>query len=976
MLGFFLLCGIKTFATHLRAGNIIMEQIGDCSDRKYRIRIIVYTNTLNTNVMFGGEQDYLDFGDGSPRVLVPEIKPGDPLGRYSVVDAQRGIARAYYEIEHVYGSIGQYTVSYIEPNRNAGVLNMDNSVNTTFYLETQITIDPTLGCSTPPDLKVPPVDRACKGVIWQHNPGASIPSNGAGDSLSYEMVVPYRDRRTTVVNYRDPNNQQFYSNFSQGNELGNGPPTFSIDAIDGTVTWDSPGAAGEYNIAFIVVEWKKINFQGIRRWVRVGFVRRDMQIIVEDDCSNKRPELEVPEDICVEAGTDIHKQIIGKDPDGDKVRIEAFSDVFEFTPPTNRAIVSPFPAVFQATPAVLNFDWQTSCDHIRERPYQIVFKATDNRNNGNGLVSFKTWRITVVGPAPTWQDATLNTTRKEATIKWDPYICGNASRIQVWRKVDSTSFKPAECQTGMPPGLGYEKIAELAAKTPSGVQVTQYVDNNKGEGLSPGAMYCYRLVAVFPLPGGGESYVSRDTCVGPVPVDVPIITKVSVLKTHTTQGEIRVDWIEPYEANTGTFPPPYEYRVYRAETFARGNDSTLITTTSALTFNDTGLNTEDKVYNYSVAAYSTGNTFVGVSKVASSVRLETKSEVGQIQLLWTASVPWSNQVSKYPYHLIFRGPEGSTDTDLVLIDSVLATVEGLKYTDKGQYQNTPLQEGTVYCYKIETRGSYGNKDPHFPQPIKNFSQKICVQPGDSIPPCKPILTVELNNCDQFRSLSTSCYENTFTNILKWTNDEAPSCQADISGYIIYRSSSTDPNDVELEIATVSSTSTSFIDDNNDLGLPSFAFCYRIAAVDRSGNVSEKSDPVCNDNCPQYVLPNVFTPNADGKNDVFSAFNIRNYVNAECINLETCDIPPDLVEKCARFVKRVNFKVFNRWGQEVYSYQSGSENSIYIDWDGKDSKGVKLAPAVYYYVAEVTFDVLRPEDQVKNFKGWIHLLDSQ
>jgi hypothetical protein len=123
------------------------------------------------------------------------------------------------------------------------------------------------------------------------------------------------------------------------------------------------------------------------------------------------------------------------------------------------------------------------------------------------------------------------------------------------------------------------------------------------------------------------------------------------------------------------------------------------------------------------------------------------------------------------------------------------------------------------------------------------------------------------------------------------------------------------------------------------------------------------------------LPNVFTPNGDGKNDEFSAFNIRDYLK-NCPNPEDCTIPQNLIEKCARFVDKVKFKVFNRWGQEVYSYESGSENSIYIDWDGKDEGGVELAPAVYYYVAEVTFFTLDPNNKVKNFKGWVHLVDGQ
>jgi hypothetical protein len=962
----FILSGVTAFATHLRAGNIIVKRIGTCDARKYSITVVVYTNTLNTNVLFGGDQDYLDFGDKSPRILIPEIGPGHP--NYSVIDAQRGIARAFYTVEWTYGGPGRYTISYVEPNRNEGVLNMDNSVNTTFYIETQIVIDPFLGCSTPADLTIPPIDRACSGKAFFHNPGAFDPDGN--DSLSYEMVVPYRDRNATVLNYRAPNDPKFYVDFNTGNETDDGPPTFNINPLDGTITWDAPGFAGEYNIAFIVREWRKV----LGRWVAMGYVRRDMQIIVEDDCNNQRPDLEVPEDVCIEAGKTLKETIIGTDPDipPDKVKLEAVSQIFEFIPSESPATVSPDPAIFQNSPGKLEFEWHTTCEHIREQPYQVVFKVSDSRSNGVSLVTYKTWRIKVVGPAPKWNDATLDISKRQATIKWDPYFCVNAEKMQIWRKVDSTSFRPDTCQTGMPDYLGYTNIATIAAKTASGVQVTQYIDNNEGKGLAPGAMYCYRLVATFPLPDGGESYVSKDTCVGPIPADVPIITNVSVEKTGTTDGQIRVSWKRPFDANKTLYPPPYTYEVYRAIGYTRGTDSTLVTTLSDTTFLDPGLNTEESIYNYSIAAYSPGSSlpikFVGTSDVASAVRLDTKSQVGQIQLNWTAIVPWSNQIQDHPRHLIYRGPEGSTESELVLIDSIDATIDGLQYTDKGQYNNTPLNEGTTYCYRVKTRGGYGNP-AKIPEPLENFSQIICVQPGDSIPPCKPILTVDLLDCEEFKSQQNSCFGSTYSNVLNWSNDAAAECQSDISSYRIYRSAT--PGGESVFIAEVPAVQTTYSDTN----LPSFARCYTIVAVDRSGNESEPSEPVCNDNCPYYELPNVFTPNGDGKNDVFSAFNIRDYLES-CSNPEECVIPQNLIEKCARFVEKVKFKVFNRWGQEVYSYESGSENSIFIDWDGKNSSGVELSPAVYYYVAEVTFITLDPGSSTQTFKGWVHLVDGQ
>jgi flagellar hook assembly protein FlgD len=58
---------------------------------------------------------------------------------------------------------------------------------------------------------------------------------------------------------------------------------------------------------------------------------------------------------------------------------------------------------------------------------------------------------------------------------------------------------------------------------------------------------------------------------------------------------------------------------------------------------------------------------------------------------------------------------------------------------------------------------------------------------------------------------------------------------------------------------------------------------------------------------------------------------------------------------------------------VYSYQSGSENTIYIDWDGHDNNGKELSSGVYYFSAEVIFDVVDPSQQRQIIKGWVQIV---
>ncbi|MEJ1237158.1 gliding motility-associated C-terminal domain-containing protein [Chryseolinea sp. T2] len=943
-------------ATHLRAGEITVQR-DNCTGLVFTITLTLYTNT-KSDVRVGGEGEILYFGDGQ-WVEVPLIENTTR----SDLNPDGSVATATYVIRHTYPGTGLYTIRYQEPNRNRDVLNMDASVNTPFYLETQFLVDSYLGCSNSPRLLVAPIDIACKGAAFTHNPGAY---DIDGDSLSYSLEVPFMAPNTTVVNYKSPADPKFYTNYETANEAGSGRPRFIINPLDGTLTWDAPGAIGEYNIAFHITEWRRKN--GVL--YKMGYVRRDMQIIV-DDCSNKRPDLMIPKDTCVVAGTVLDETILGIDPDNDAVKIEAFSEIFNYPVSMSPATYSPVPKVddFRPSPATTIFHWQTDCAHVREQAYQVVFKITDKPKNGPHLVTFKTWFITVVAPAPDWTEASLNLSQRQATLKWDNYWCTQAETMQVWRKIDGAPFEPDNCQTGMP-ALGYDLIGTvvLHPSGPLSVPITEFIDNNNNLGLAPGARYCYRLVAVFPSPRGGESYVSKDTCVGPILADVPVITNVSVDHTDISNGQISVRWISPFDANTVQFPPPYHYEIFRSIGFTRGEDAVNVSPPGNFTnttFVDNNLNTTEVVYNYSIKAYASDGTFIGTSAVASAVRNDANASYQRISLSWSATVPWSNKINTTPNkHLIYRGPEGATEADLILIDSVDANTSGFIYLDEGQWNKTPLVENETYCYRIMTRGGYGN--PKIPQPLNNFSQIICAQPGDTIPPCKPLPpirnTLDFVDCQDY--YTKYCDKESFSNVIMWNAPGEAPCRRDIRAYNVYASSI---KGGEFSLIAENVRDTFFIDNH----LLSFARCYKIAAVDVSGNIGEQSDELCIDNCPYYELPNVFTPNSDNVNDEFSAYSIRGFDCGE----GDC-IPAELRLKCARFVQTVNFTVYNRWGQEVYTQYARVGNdsqSIYIDWNGKDSNRQDLSSGVYYYVAEVTFDSVDPANNTQMLKGWVHLI---
>jgi gliding motility-associated-like protein len=324
------------------------------------------------------------------------------------------------------------------------------------------------------------------------------------------------------------------------------------------------------------------------------------------------------------------------------------------------------------------------------------------------------------------------------------------------------------------------------------------------------------------------------------------------------------------------------------------------------------------------------------SAVASSVRLTAQPAAGAITLNWNAQVPWNNTSPRFRRHLIYRErltQRGTFD----LIDSVDVSTGGFTYTDRGRFQNQPLQERENYCYYITTRGTYDN--PNVFEPLLNKSQIACSTLRDTTAPCPPVLSLVPLDCSRFNPKDpATCADSVYKNDLTWRPNLTPPCDTGITSYNLYFA----PFEGDtLRILRRNIRDTRFIHEQ----INTVAGCYAVTALDSAGNESRLSNIVCNDNCPYYELPNVFTPNDDGKNDTFRPLI------------------------CPRFVERVEFKVFNRWGRLVYE----SDNDIFINWRGVSNSGARLPAGVYYYEAVVTFRRLSREASRETLKGWVQII---
>lgn len=152
---------------------------------------------------------------------------------------------------HDFNAPGTYNLWFEIPNHSWGIVNIPGSINVPLYLESQIVINPFLGSNNSPDFNTFAINMGFLNNIYTFNPQAIDPD---GDSLSYKLVVCKGAGGMPILGYEFP----LTSNI------------FKLDSVTGNLTWDSPIMAGDYNIAYLIEEW--------RQGIKIGSVTREIQI--------------------------------------------------------------------------------------------------------------------------------------------------------------------------------------------------------------------------------------------------------------------------------------------------------------------------------------------------------------------------------------------------------------------------------------------------------------------------------------------------------------------------------------------------------------------------------------------------------------------------------------------------------------------------------------------------------------------------
>lgn len=105
--------------------------------------------------------------------------------------------------------------------------------------------------------------------------------------------------------------------------------------------------------------------------------------------------------------------------------------------------------------------------------------------------------------------------------------------------------------------------------------------------------------------------------------------------------------------------------------------------------------------------------------------------------------------------------------------------------------------------------------------------------------------------------------------------------------------------------------------SNGNGSPDSLFIPNFITVD-SCNTPEPEAPVV----VEVIVPNVFTPNVDGHNDMFNISGTG--------------------------ITELNLKIFNRWGELLFE-----TNQLNEGWNGRTTSGAQVPEGTYFYIAKVT-----------------------
>lgn len=254
------------------AGNITYSWLYGYT---YQIKYTTYTPNISPDPYC--QIDSICFGDGTNGILIRSN--GSCNGTCSpacdgLILSGTSIKMNEYTTTHSYPGPGNYTICFEQANRNAGVINIPNSVNNSMSFFSLLVI-PAFGSgkNNSSVFANHPIANGClNNDCFTYNPSAT---DSDGDSLSYEIAPSKGNGGSFTPGYTYPS-------------TGTGG-TFSVNPVSGTLTWCNPQLAGDYNVVIKITEWRK---DDDGNYYTIGYVERDTELSVSNCTSINEEKLQ------------------------------------------------------------------------------------------------------------------------------------------------------------------------------------------------------------------------------------------------------------------------------------------------------------------------------------------------------------------------------------------------------------------------------------------------------------------------------------------------------------------------------------------------------------------------------------------------------------------------------------------------------------------------------------------------------------
>ena len=351
-------------ATHLMGGQISASYLStDTSGSHYFLELDVYRDTLGIPMSLNHniEVYQLDPLTGNYNLLFTDSMTFVVGGPMSTMSSVYGVEIYHFTDTITFPNNGFYMIKWSHCCRNGAIINMSNPLSESMSFLTYVDVDSSNPNSTPTYL-APPVIYLPTNTLWQYNP---LPFDPDGDSLVWNISVPL-SLNDTVSGY------EYLSDTSYSNSTG----IFSMDSVTGEITWNAK-MIGNFVVSFAIEEY--------RNGALVGAMSRDMQFVVIPD-TNAMPDITYAQNpptnnmgypyVKILPGQNYNLKILASDSDqNDQVSIEAYGESFSLNTAASTFSTT---ATGNGNEIEGTFSWSPSINQVREKPYLVVFRTSDN----------------------------------------------------------------------------------------------------------------------------------------------------------------------------------------------------------------------------------------------------------------------------------------------------------------------------------------------------------------------------------------------------------------------------------------------------------------------------------------------------------------------------------------------------------------------------------------------------------------------